>query len=463
MRLNRRSIILRISLLYVIVTLLNVSVFVLLVFENQLDLIADNAILSSQHTGSSLKLRIDNVLASGGGLDARNTDKIFGETSRLGVTALTLYDDSGVVLADSSANGTGAKGERAEEEVFRLINLALTKGEFEDKLFHQEVDRRQKRIELYIPFSYDLNHMAVARVQLPMKDVQKQMSYLYYQVILLTTLIVVIHALFALIVSRMLVRPLRTLTAATQEISRGLLDTRVPIVGDDEIGQLANAFNEMSVALKGIRDEAKAANPLTGLPGNTQISLELERRFGSEADFCLMYVDIDNFKAYNDGYGFSRGDDAILYTRDRLVEVAREKQLARGFIGHQGGDDFVVLCDYAVWESYAGAFITAFDGGILRFYNKTDAQNGYIESIDRLGRPQRFPLMSVSVAVATNHHRSFSHPAEMIQVVAEIKSYLKKRDGSMYKIDTRTPRTAAMLPEPEPSAVGGGEDPVSRE
>jgi GGDEF domain-containing protein len=462
MRLNRKSIIFRISLLYVIVTLLNVSVFVLLVFENQLDLIAENAILSSQHTGSSLKLRIDNVLAAGGSIDRVNAGKIFREAARLGITDITLYDDAGRVLGAAGDNGAG-QGTQAAEEVFRLINLALTKREFEDKLFHHEVDRQGRRIELYIPFAYELDRMAVARVRLPLKDVQKQMSYLYFQVTLLTALIVVIHALFALVVSRMLIRPLRTLTAAAQEISRGLLDTRVPIAGDDEIGQLANAFNEMSVALTGIRDEAKEANPLTGLPGNTQISLELQRRLVSESEFCLMYVDIDNFKAYNDKYGFSRGDEALLYTRDRLLEVARELTLPKVFIGHQGGDDFVVLCDYRNWEPYAAAFIAAFDGGVSRFYSKTDAQNGYVQSVDRLGRDQRFPLMSVSVAVATNHHRAFSHPAEMIQVVTEVKSYLKKRDGSMYKIDTRRPRTAPGLADTEPAAIRGFEDSVPRE
>jgi GGDEF domain-containing protein len=242
---------------------------------------------------------------------------------------------------------------------------------------------------------------------------------------------------------------------AAQEISRGLLDTRVPIVGDDEIGQLANAFNEMSVALKGIRDEAKAANPLTGLPGNTQISLELERRFGSNEEFCLMYADIDNFKAYNDKYGFSRGDEAILYTRDCLLEVVREQRLTKVFVGHQGGDDFVVLCDFRDWESFARAFIDSFDSGIGRFYNKTDNQNGFIESINRIGQTQRFPLMSVSVAVATNHHRSFGHPAEMIQVVAEVKGYLKIRDGSLYKIDTRQAKNPVELSDPEPAAIAG--------
>ena len=439
MPVNTKSILFRVALLYIVVTVLNVSIFFVLVFENQLDLIAENAILESQHTGSSFKYRIDGIVSGGGELDKENTGKIFKEAVRLGIPSVGLYSETGSFLA-AFQGGRRVERPDATEELVKLINIALTKREFEDKLFFHQLDRRQQSIDLYIPFTHNFDNTAVAVVELVLKDVRRQMLYLYRQVFILAVAIIGVHALFAFVVSKMVIQPLRTLTRATQEISLGMLDTRVPIVRDDEIGQLANAFNEMSVALQGIQDEAKEANPLTGLPGNTQISLRLERKLMESGEFCLIYIDIDNFKAYNDKYGFSRGDEAILYTRDCVLQVVARQEFEKMFIGHQGGDDFVVICDYKFWENCAQRLIETFDGGIHRFYNPTDSQNGYIESKNRQGQRQKFPLMSISVAVATNHHRSFSHPAEMVEVVAEVKGYLKKREGSTYKIDNRQPK-----------------------
>jgi GGDEF domain-containing protein len=439
MRINTKSILFRVALLYIIVTVLNISIFIVLVFENQLDLIAENAILETQHTGSNLKYRIENIVSGGEELEEDTTGKIFKEAVRLGIPSLALYSDTGSFLA-AFEGGRRVQRPDAGEELIKLINIALTKREFEEKLFFHQLDRQSQLIHLYIPFIHNFDNTAVAVIELELKDVRRQMAFLYRQALILGALIIGVHSLFAFIVSKMVVQPLRTLTRATQEISLGMLDTRVPIVRDDEIGQLANAFNEMSVALKGIRDEAKEANPLTGLPGNTQIILRLERRLLETGEFCLMYIDIDNFKAYNDKYGFTRGDEAILYTRDCILQVAARQEFERMFIGHQGGDDFVVICDYEYWEDYARQLIQTYDGGISRFYNNTDNQNGYIESKNRLGQRQRFPLMSISVAVATNNHRRFSHPAEMVEVVAEVKSYLKTKEGSIYKIDNRQPK-----------------------
>jgi diguanylate cyclase (GGDEF)-like protein len=152
----------------------------------------------------------------------------------------------------------------------------------------------------------------------------------------------------------------------------------------------------------------------------------------------VLYCDLDNFKAYNDKYGFSKGDEAILYTRDCLLSVTKRNNLRNVFVGHEGGDDFVVITDYEQWELYAKTFITTFDRGIHQFYNSVDARNGFIESINRRGERQRFPLMSISVSVVTNKTRDFRSMAEMIQIAAEVKKYVKSMEGSCYAIDRRT-------------------------
>jgi GGDEF domain-containing protein len=186
-----------------------------------------------------------------------------------------------------------------------------------------------------------------------------------------------------------------------------------------------------------MRDEAKGANPLSGLPGNITIAKYIDDFLASGRIVCVLYCDLDNFKAYNDKYGFTKGDEAILYTRDCLLAVARRRDMQNIFVGHEGGDDFVVICEYEYWENFAKAFITTFDRGIYQFYNSVDARNGFIESINRRGERQRFPLMSVSIAVVTNKTRPFKRHAGMIQVAAELKKYVKSMDGSCYAIDRR--------------------------
>jgi GGDEF domain-containing protein len=210
----------------------------------------------------------------------------------------------------------------------------------------------------------------------------------------------------------------------------------------------------MSVALQRKRDEAKGANPLTGLPGNVTIAKYIDEKLSRGEIICVLYCDLDNFKAYNDKYGFTKGDEAILYTRDCLNSVATRKDMHDVFIGHEGGDDFVVVCPSELWEVFAKAFITTFDRGIYQFYNTVDARNGFIESVNRQGERQRFPLMSISVAVVTNRHRPFRRHAEMIQVAAEVKKYVKSMDGSCYAIDRRqgpVSPTQRMARQPAPA------------
>jgi diguanylate cyclase (GGDEF)-like protein len=437
MRINTKSIIFRTALVYLFITLLNVSVFILMVFENQLDLIAENAILNSQRIGSNLKHQIDDILDREGELSEPNLERIVKAAQILGIGTLTLFLERGDVLMAINS-GRDSSREDASPTELRMINMAITKKDFEQKLFFHEIHRDRRLIDLYIPFDYAVDQIAVAAISLEMKDIEKQMGYLYRQCLLIALLIIAIHGLFAFAISKMLIIPLNNLLTATQSVSRGDLEVRVPIVRDDEIGRLASSFNEMSVAIKRMRDEAKGANPLTELPGNITIARIIEESLEIGRKIAVLYCDLDNFKAYNDKYGFSRGDDAILYTRDCLLQAARGEGVDNVFVGHQGGDDFVVVCDFPYWETFAKSFIRTFDKDVRQFYNKTDARNGYIDSINRQGERQRFPLMSISVAVVTNKDRTFTKHTEMIKVAAEVKKHAKSLEGSSYAIDRRS-------------------------
>lgn len=434
---STKSILFKTAIIYVFLTILNVSIFVLMVFENQLDLIAENAILSSQHKASGMKYRIENIIQSTKELSTVNINKILKESSNLGITDVVLFSEGGKVFVSVKNNETVTRDDASIEEL-KMINTAITRQGFEDKLFYHSVNRKEKTISLYIPFVYGDEKTAVAAIKIVMIDIDKQMSLLYRQCFLIGILVTILHLGFAMLFSKMILIPIRKLNEATHQIAHGQLEIRVPIVRDDEIGHLASSFNEMSVALQRMRDEAKGANPLTGLPGNITIAKYIDDCLNAQRVFAVLYCDLDNFKAYNDKYGFTRGDDAILYTRDCLIAVSKRKDVKNAFVCHEGGDDFVVIIDYEYWEIFAKAFITTFDRGVFQFYNSIDARNGFIESINRRGERQRFPLMSISVAVVANKNRPYRRHAEMIAVAAEVKKYVKSQDGSCYAIDRRT-------------------------
>ncbi len=437
MHINTKSIIFKTALIYIVITILNVTVFNVMVWENQTGLIMENAILTSLHKGSSLKYRIDNIIQTSSDLTPVKLNKILKECGTLDITDITIFDESGKTFVSIKDNKK-IEGYKATTEDLKMINKAITRQSFEDKLFCHKVFKREQEIQLFIPFTYSSDKNGIAAIMLGMKDINRQYGYLIRQCVVIAVLIIVIHALFALAISKMLIIPLRSLISATQSISRGELNIRVPIVGQDEIGQLASSFNEMSVAFQRMRDEAKGANPLTGLPGNITIARFIDENLSKGTCICVLYCDLDNFKAYNDKYGFTKGDDAIMYTRDCLSSVAQRRDMQNIFVGHEGGDDFVVVTPYDFWEPFAKAFITTFDRGIYQFYNSVDARNGFIESVNRQGQRQRFPLMSVSIAVVTNKTRPFRRHAEMIQVATEVKKYVKSIDGSCYAIDRRT-------------------------
>lgn len=435
--LNPQSIIFKTVSIYIFLTILNVSIFVLMVFENQLDLIAENAILSSQHKASSLKYRIDDIIRVGTEITPAAINKVIKDASELGIQTIALFDEGGKAYVNVVRNRLISK-EMADINELKMINMAITKQGFEDKLFYHHLKRKEKLIVLFIPFTYSEDKIGVAEVELEMKDIDKQMGYLYRQCILIGLLVAILHIGFAFVFSKMILFPLRILSEATDKISKGELDIRVPIVRNDEIGQLATSFNEMGVAVQRMRDEAKGANPLTGLPGNITIAQHMDACLTANQIIAVLYCDLDNFKAYNDKYGFTRGDDAILYTRDCLNAAAKRNDVSNVFVGHEGGDDFVVVTPFDCWEAFAKAFISTFDRGIYQFYTTVDAKNGFIESINRKGERQRFPLMSMSVAVVSNRNRPFRRHAEIIAVAAEVKKFVKSQDGSCYAIDRRT-------------------------
>ncbi|MFQ5555319.1 MAG: response regulator [Acidimicrobiia bacterium] len=179
-------------------------------------------------------------------------------------------------------------------------------------------------------------------------------------------------------------------------------------------------------------------SPLTGLPGNFRITRELEHRVREGGNFAVVHADLDNFKSFNDHYGFMRGDSVIRYTASVLLEAAAESGDTEGFVGHVGGDDFVAVIDPDHVEQFCKATIRTFDDGVLEFYDTSDALRGFIEVTDRKGERHAFPISSISLGVATNLRRKITSEWEASAVASEMKEYAKRQSGSSYQIDRRT-------------------------
>ncbi len=179
-------------------------------------------------------------------------------------------------------------------------------------------------------------------------------------------------------------------------------------------------------------------NPLTGLAGNILLTEELKHRLKSEAPFALLYVDLDNFKAFNDTYGPARGDRLIKLVAEVLGEVLQKVGSGSDFIGHIGGDDFAILTVPDRLTDLCQAIIRLFDERVRSLYDADDLARGYLRGIDRQGVPRSFPITSISIGVVTNRRRRFTDHEEVSRVAAEMKQYAKQQPGSTYAVDIRT-------------------------
>ena len=187
-------------------------------------------------------------------------------------------------------------------------------------------------------------------------------------------------------------------------------------------------------------DTNRRVSPLTGLPGNVQIQAEMKKRLLNKEEFVMLYLDLDNFKAYNDVYGFLNGDEIIKFTA-RTISNNIDKLSTSGntFVGHIGGDDFVAIVsaedDY---EAICQSIIAEFDKGILKYFTEEDIERGYLEVPNRKCVIEEFPLTSISIGVVVVNKSRFHNILEIGEVGAQVKHLAKTTMGSAYSIDRRT-------------------------
>lgn len=181
----------------------------------------------------------------------------------------------------------------------------------------------------------------------------------------------------------------------------------------------------------------RRVSPLTGLPGNVQIHAELKKRLSKKEEFAVLYFDLDNFKAYNDVYGFVKGDEIIKFTARTIVKHVHGSECEESFVGHIGGDDFIAIVDGNNYEEICQDIIAEFDAKVLDYFTEEDAKKGYLEVANRRNIIEQFPLTSISIGVVAVEEKRFHNILEIGEVGAQIKHIAKTIMGSSYAIDRR--------------------------
>ncbi|HEV8670353.1 MAG TPA: response regulator [Candidatus Limnocylindria bacterium] len=212
-----------------------------------------------------------------------------------------------------------------------------------------------------------------------------------------------------------------------------------PFDVDELVARIASALRRAA--------ELRSLNPLSGLPGNLSIAHEIDARLADASNAACLYVDVDHFKEFNDHHGFARGDRLITHLAELLGQTVGEAG-DDAFIGHVGGDDFVVLAPSMNAEDLAKEIVARFDASIPALYDAEDRARGWVEAPDRRGRTRRVPFVTVSIGIVPLIPERLAGATEVARAAAEMKEVAKRRTGSGYAIDRR--REGASVASPTP-------------
>lgn len=196
-------------------------------------------------------------------------------------------------------------------------------------------------------------------------------------------------------------------------------------------------LQEATFELQRLNKIAMDANPITCLPGNNSIRQVIQASLDEGRNDFVIYADLDNFKAYNDIYGFAHGDEVIHFTAKLLKNALSQVEIGSAFLGHVGGDDFVILVAGGEFDSVVKFILDHFDKDILMFYNKKDVEAGSVCTTNRVGEICSFPLMSISLGGVNLSWGNYTHYLQVNDVCAEVKKRAKALSGSSIFVDRR--------------------------
>lgn len=306
------------------------------------------------------------------------------------------------------------------------------------------IDKKLKQMIAIIPIASEQKDQSEwhAVVRIPLFEFSRVVVEGREMLICIFLFIAGAGLLMSYLLSKAIVNPIRQLSDATHEIIRGNLGQHVKIRTGDEIERLAEAFNHMSDSMKLMKQKAEDSNPLTNLPGNHAIFFDLSKRIYERQKFVLFHCDLDRFKVFNDDYGLAKGDIVITRTAKILRDAIKSDGTDDDFIGHQGGDDFILVTRPHRALQVAQYVIKHFESEILpEVYPEDIVKQGYTMGIDRrlLARTgeetmTQFPLVAISLAGVSNAKQEFVDYADCMAKAVKIKKEVKQNLKSSFII-----------------------------
>jgi len=345
------------------------------------------------------------------------------------IEGATLFNREGLPLLSEGRTITNLQYDKAFlDKIYQMNNKS--------KWLFPVINKKERIIDLFVALENSYGY--VVRLTFALGSLQQTLADVYVPVMFTIIIVIIANVILATLLSHTLISPVKILNEATKDIAMGNLDRKVSINTKDELEELADTFNYMTIELKKMKEKAENANPLTKLPGNIVIQEEVEKRMKNNEKFILIYSDLDNFKAFNDKYGVHAGDKIIMLNAEVLKEAIAKNGAKNDFIGHEGGDDFLLLTTPERAQQIADYIIKEFDKHVLKFYHKEDLELGYIESKARdSDEIVKFPIMTISLAGVSNLKREIVSYSQLTNIAAEVKKLAKEHKGSIFIMDRR--------------------------
>jgi diguanylate cyclase (GGDEF)-like protein len=307
----------------------------------------------------------------------------------------------------------------------------------------EEIDRSiQDKLDEIIALIQSIKETAARNQQEKMIRFGSVSLDIFRTTIMLSGLGVLVGLGTIAVITRSVSRSIRELKLATEVISQGKFDHLAEIKSQDEFGELAKAFNYMTSRLGRLEEMYIDSNPLTRLPGGVAIENILKSRLETGALLAFCMLDLDNFKSFNDRYGYAKGNEVIRTTADLIKNAVTQYGTGDDFVGHIGGDDFAIIAKPSNYKAICESIVKEFDQTVPALYKPEDRLKGYIEGVTRQGLKVRFPLMSISIAVVTNEHVREMNHIEIAEIAAELKEHAKSQPGSVYVVNRRGEKVA---------------------
>jgi len=430
----------RITTLMIVSSIIFISVFTFIQLNNQLNNI--NRYNTYQANLSSLIVK-NNIEAIIKQTNIVNLDLV--KHMQIGLERLkeanvtqdtSVFDKDGRIVASTESSLINTNVNYRDLNKFQDLEYLLQA----NKWFIPVLDKLKNQLYIYMAFRPNPEEPIayVAKVGFSLGNIQEAFFLVYKPVIITTFITILLNILFGYLLSKTVIGPIKVLNDVTKIIAGGNLSIRTAISTNDELQELGQTFNYMTEELIKMKERAENANPLTKLPGNIVIHEVIEARIKQNLKFVVIYCDLDNFKAFNDKYGIAKGDEAIKLTAAVFKEAVKAKGNPDDFVGHEGGDDFILVTTPDKSQNIADFIIQEFDKRVRALYSQEDLSQNYIIAHARDGSIKKFPIMTISLAGISNDHRTIASYVEVTNIAAEVKKKAKSIESSVFVMDQRS-------------------------